>query len=494
MKIVNQTLSIFQNKIVLYALFIIFGLAWLFTFHNRYIEADECILGEYSYSFLHEGFVRVKSIPAIQDWDVRLFPHHRFFTWFGAAVIGIFGWSITWLKVSILPWYGLFFVLLHQYFRLNNLSKSQFILAALFVFTTPIILLKSYSFRPDVILMTEGMGLLYFISKYKNEKQVKDLVFAGAFAGLGFLTHLNGAAFCIAGFLFLLIRKEFKALIPYTLAGAVVGGIYFIELLPDNNFQKFIDQLTNWPTVNHGENFMGSGPISLVMGRVQKLLSEHQRFFWGDRVMGFSIVFFLTLILSFKKLKQNHSDLLLFMLVLVLSLNMFGSHIAERYLLFYYGPMAIITSLGIFYVAEDTKWKQVLVSLSVLLHFVFSVMMIGKIVDRSEPIAENNEEILSHIKDDGKILVPYEMIYNEFPSRDLYVYKTYEYLQESMPDKKMSQLQLFEKASELGMDYIVINRNLANDKGRWFYNWKIEENSYYEEYHQDDKSLILKKI
>ncbi|MEQ8924191.1 MAG: glycosyltransferase family 39 protein [Fulvivirga sp.] len=494
MKIVSKPLSILIEKKVLYALFILFGVAWLLTFHNRYIEADECILGEYSYSFLNEGIVRVKSIPAIQDWDVRMFPHHRFFTWFGAAVIGIFGWSITWLKIAILPWYGLFFIFLYHYFKLQNISKDKFILAALLAFTAPILLLKSYSFRPDVLLMTEGMGLLYFISKYRNEKQVKDLVFAGAFAGLGLLTHLNGAAFCIAGFFFLLMRKEFKALIPYTLAGAVVGGIYFIELLPDNNFQKFIDQLTNWPTVNHGENFMGSGPISLVTGRIQKLLSEHQRFFWGDKVMGFSIIFFLSLILSFRKLKAHHTDLLVFMLVLVLSLNIFGSHIAERYLLFYYGPMAIITSLGIFYLVEDKTWKQAILTLSVLVHFVFSCMMIVKILDRSEPVPENNKEILSHISEEAKTLVPYEMIYNEFPTRDLYVYKTYEYLQESMPNKEMTQLQLFEKASELGMEYIVINRNLAADQGRWFHNWEIEKNSYYEEYHKDQKALILKKL
>lgn len=495
MTIINRLLNNLLKPQVLYGVFIFFGIIWLLTFHHRYIEADECILGEYSYSFLKEGIVRVKTIPAIQDWDVRLFPHHRFFTWFGAGVIGVFGWSIYWLKISMLPWYALFFVFLYKYFKLYELQKHKFLLASLLIFTTPIILLKSFSFRPDIILMVEGMALLYFISKYRMNKKLIDLVWAGFFAGLGFLTHLNGAAFCIAGFLFLLVRKEFKGLIPYTLAGAVVGGIYFLELLPGNNFQLFIDQLTNWPTVNHGENFMGTGPISLVVGRVVKLLSEHKRFFWSDRVMGFSIVFLLSLILSFKSLKKNHSDVLLFMLVLVLSLNVFGSHLAERYILFYYGPMAVISALGIFYLLENRTWKQGLIILSLLAHFAMSILMVVDIYKRSNDYPTLHSEILSHIEGvDSKILVPYEMIYDEFPNRDLYVYKTYEYLQEGMPDKSMSQEQLFEKADELGMDFIVINENLANDEGRWFYNWNIEKNGFFDVHYQDDKCLILKNV
>lgn len=489
----NKLLGFLLKQQVVYVLFILFGITWLFTFHNRYIEADECILGEDGYSFLTEGIVRIKTMSGFQDWGTRFFPHHRFFTWYGAGVISVFGWSITWLKISILPWYGLFFYFLFKYFKLNDLSKEKFAIASFLIFTTPIILLKSFSFRPDVILMSEGMTILYFLSKFRREGKTPDLVWAGAFAGLGFLTHLNGVAFCIAGFLFLLFRKEYKALLPFTIAGAVIGGLYFLELLPGNNFQTFIDQLTNWPTVNHGENFIGSGPLSLVLGRIGKLLSEHQRFFWSDRVMGFSILFLLSLLLSFKQLKKNHGDVLLFILLLVLSLNVFGSHLAERYILFYYGPMATITALGFYYILESAPWKNALIILAIITHLAMSVMMIIDIERRSKDFPTLHAEILSHIEDkDSKIVVPYEMIYDELPNRDLYVYKTYEYLQEEMPDKTMSQTQLFKKADELGMDYIVINENLAEDKGRWFYNWQIDRNEYFEVFYQDDKSLILK--
>lgn len=486
--------SIISSKylLILLGLFLV---AWLVTFHHRYIEADECILGEYSYSFLQHGYVKVKTIPLISDWDERMFAHHKLFTWFGALIISIFGWSITWFKISVLPWYLLFYYFLYQYFKFKKLSQLHFIWAALLIFTTPIILLKSYSFRPDIILMTEGMALLYFLSRTLDSKQIKWAIASGVVAGLGFLTHLNGAAFCIAGFVFLLLYKEYRLLLPYVLAGGTVGGLYFIELLPPGNFDAFVTQLKNWPTVNHGENFVGNGSVgSLILGRVEKLLSEQQRFFWGDKVMGFSVLFFLTLIFSFNHLRKNYSELLIFLLLLVLSLNIFGSHVAERYILFYYGAMSVIAAIGLGHLVNAKRWQQYLILVSLAFHFVLAGNMIFKILERKYDAPKLNHFALSQINDkSSKILVPYEMIYNDFPDLDLYVFKTYEYLGEELPSGKMSQLQVFNQAHELGMDFIIINERLAGNKSAWFYQWEIQPNSYYKEFFRDDRFLILQR-
>lgn len=496
LKMMHKLYKLVFSKTTLYILLFLSFVFWAITLHNRFIENDEAILGEYSYHFLKEGVVRLKTIPLILDWDERVFGHHRFFTWYGAGIIQVFGWSITALKSSIIPFYGLFFFLLFKYFRLEKLEHTNFLVGALLIITCPILILKSFSFRPDIILMTEGLAILYFIRRYRIEQAVRFAAIAGAIAGLAFLTHLNGMAFCIAGFFFLLIRKEYKALLGFVVTGAMIGGVYFIELIPGNNFERFIYELTNWPTVNHGENYIGGGAWGIIEGRVTKLLSEHQRFFWGDTVIAFSALFFSVLLFSFKTVKKQLGDVLLFMLLLVLSLNLFGSHVAERYLLFYYGPMAIITAFGIVTAVKNrVYWKLGLFSLIFLLQLFFASKILQEIRSYSYPTVESHQAILSKIPNETKpkILAPCELIFNEFPNYDLYSFKTYEYLQEDM-EGPMTHAQLFQQASDLGMKYIIINDRMARYKDNWFYQWQINDDAIYRPFFKNERYVILKKI
>lgn len=486
------------NNKLFYILISLIGILYLLSFYHRYIEDDEAVLGEYSYYFLHEGIARLKTMPAILNFDERMFAHHRFYTWSGALIIQIFGWSIYALKTSTLVWYALFFFLLYKYFQISDVEnkKQHFIIGAFIIFTAPIILIKSFSFRPDILLMTEGLAVLYFIKRYRVQSSLWNVVFAGALAGLGFLTHLNGIAFCVAGFFLLLILKEFKALWVFTVAGAVVGGLYFIELLPPGNFNTFIYQLTNWPTVNHGENYMaGGGMFSLIESRVLKLLSEHKRFFWGDKVIAFSALFIVALIFNFRSLRAKDKEVLYFVLLLIPALNIFGSHVAERYLLFYYGPMVIITAIWIY----DLKFKksgilQGLTVLIVILHLVFGVKNLYNIYQLNYDTIDVHKEILGKIeKPDAKVLAPYAFIYNEFENYDLYAFKTYEYLQEDLTEP-MSQEWMLSKAASLGMDYIIISDEMKKEiYMQWISDWELDTNKYYEVFYKDDDYLILRR-
>lgn len=492
----NRYFQLLYSQKPLYLLLFLWVVAWLFGLHHRFIENDECVLGEYSYYFLHEGVVKLKTIPEILTWDERLYSHHRFFTWYGAFIIQVFGWSITALKSSILPFFGLFFILLYKYFQLEKFDNRYFLTAALIVFTSPIILLKSFSYRPDILLMAEGMAIIFFLRKYRLSKEWRFALFAGAVAGLSFLTHLNGVAFCIAGFFFLVIRKEYKSLVPYVGAGVLVGGLYFIEFLSPGVFEAYIYELTHWPTVNHGENYIGGGGVmGIIEGRFLKLLSEHRRFFWGDNVIAFSVLFFISLVFGFKYLKQKVGDALLFLLLLVLSLNIFGSHVAERYVLFYYGPMAVISAVALMHWLEKKRtWKVLIWSLAVILQFVFAIKMVIELRDKSYPTVQYHADILDKIPNEEKpkILGPYELIYNELPDYDLYCYKTYEYLEESSGEV-WTQKALFEKAHSLNMEYIIISDRMAEYPANWFFGWKIVQSPLYEQYFKDDFYLILKR-
>lgn len=493
--------KIYKKFISRYSLSVILVLAAIFfllSFHNRYIEDDEAVLGEYSYYFLHEGIVRWKTMPDILNFDSRVYPHHRFFTWFGAFIIQIFGWSIDALKASTLLWYTLFFLLLYKYFQLTTLEnkKQHFVIAAFIIFTAPIILLKAFSFRPDVLLMTEGLAALFFLKRYRITGVLSNAMIAGAIAGLAFLTHLNGVAFCVTGFFFLLLFKEFKALLIFTVSGAVVGGLYFIELLPPGNFDAFIYQLTNWPTVNHGENYIGGGFLSIIGDRVLKLFSEHQRFFWGDKVIAFSGLFFIALLFNFRAIKKKDKEVLYYILILIPALNIFGSHVAERYLLFYYGPMAIISAIWLYDLQFRKSIALKLLTLAVVaLHLFFGVKMLIKIEERSSDSTKIHQEVLSSLEDpEAQILAPYAFIYDELERYDLYAFKTYEYLQEDI-ETPMSQEYFFRKASSLGMDYIIIDKEQRERRYmKWLADGEIEANDYYEVKSNNNDFLILKSI
>ena len=146
----NKGFQDIYSRKSLYIISALWVLAWLFGLHHRFIENDECVLGEYSYYFLNEGVVKLKTIPEILTWDERVYSHHRFFTWYGAVIIAIFGWSITALKSSIIPFLVIFFYLLYRYLKNEGYSNKAFVIGFLIVLTSPIILLKSFSFRPDV--------------------------------------------------------------------------------------------------------------------------------------------------------------------------------------------------------------------------------------------------------------------------------------------------------------------------------------------------------
>ena len=485
--------SVLQKRVLL-TMVIVVAIIQLSTLPNRYIETDESWLAEHSYSFLHEGIVRLKTMPEILGLDTRSFVYHKLFAWFGAVVISIFGFAITPLKISAFLFYLAFLYLLYKHVisRTSNLNKAY--LALLLVMCAPLVIRKSYSFRPDMMLMFFSFAVYYFLTKYRKHGDIKWVVVAGVLAGLGFLTHLNGVAFCVAGFLFLAVYKKFKAVVIFSLVAIPICAVYFLDLLPAGNFDTFLYQITNWPTVNHGDNYIGGGAWQIVWGRIEKLLSEHQRFFWSDRVIGLSAIFFLSLIVGFRKLWADHRPLLLYMLLSVLALNIFGSHVAERYAVFYYGFMALISMHAMFYLLENGHAATKLIMLLlVLLQFAFASKELSTLYTKSYNTVESHRYIVSQIPDSNpKILVPWELIFNDFEKHDFYSYKTYEYLGEKLPGGKMTQAELLHKADELGMDYIIVNDLRANDKHHWFYQWEVVANPYYSQFYKDDRYMILK--
>ncbi|HEX5003186.1 MAG TPA: glycosyltransferase family 39 protein [Bacteroidia bacterium] len=487
---------LFSSKSLTFAS-ICFLLLYGCSLYHRYVYIDDAWFGEQSYWFAKYGFPKTVTIKDFFGWDEHLFVYHKLNIIIGAAIIQLFGWSVYYLKVFTLIMYMLFLKLYRDFFinEHSRLSASHWHFAFIFIFTTPIFLSLSFTFRPEILVMLLGFISYWGLEKYLKKLSKGWLSIAGIAAGLAFLTHLNGIMFCAGGFGLLLYNRKWKGLVHYTLLTAVIGGLYFYDLWQPGHFDQFLSQMTSWPD-NIGTSYNAHGLSAKLHLLLTKLLSEHKRFFWSDRVLSASLIFLISLLYIFKNVWNNHKNLILYLLIITVALNVFGSQIAERYLIYSFPYFGIIVSVAMIRVVEEGSGLiKGLFALLFIFQFAVGGKMLFEIYSKNNPAATTSSIALSPIKDsNARILVPYEYIFNELGFRDLVSYKGFEYHQTVFGP--FTQLSFFERASQLKIDYIVLNEDvlLQRDKSfPFFKGGSIDENQFYSLYDSTPEGIILKK-
>lgn len=484
----------FSKKSLLYVLgFVLFF--YVISLWNRYIYIDDAWFGEQAYWFSKLGFSKASSIKDLYGWDQRLFVYHKLNIVIGAAIVKIFGWSVYYFKLFSLFIYALFFVVYARYFRFfyQNNSMHYYILASFFVFVSPLMISLSFTYRPEILIMFFGFLSYFLVEKYLKENKNSFLIFSGIFSGLAFLTHINGMVFAIAGFLVLIFNKRIKGVFYFSVTAFFTSILYFYDLWQIGHFQQFLFQMTHWPD-DVGSNYNSSGIGGLLLNMGQKLLDEQQRFLWSDRVQASSILLFLALIASFKTLRTKHKTLLIYLLICVLSLNILGSQIAERYLIYFFPLFGIIFAVSVVDLFEQKKvWAKTLIFLIIVLQFAFTAKMFVEIFDKNQNAVAKHHKILQHIPNHKDLtLVPYEFVFNELETRNLTVYKGFEYYQKL--HGTFTQKTFFERADKLGIKFIVLDDIILEQKDKTFpifAHGKISENQYYKVFYQDSNALIL---
>ena len=471
-------------KIVL----IVLAAIYLVTMYNRYIQADENWFGEQAYWLLKEGKVKLKSIPLIFNWDTEFLVYHKLLVWFGAGIIKVFGWSVYPLKAFNLLCFIVCLLLIRKYLA-NESSAFKYLLMAI-VLLTPLSLVKSFEFRPEVPVMMFGFASFLFLSKYLDSGRIIQICIAGLLAGLAFLVHLNGAIFCVTGVLVLLWYKKLKGAIVFSLIAIPVCFIYFLNLLEGDNFAQWAYNLKNWPS----HNFSRAVDQNILITIVDRIISEQKRFFWNGEVAGISVLFFASLILKGKYLWNNHRVLILYTTSQILLLALLGSHKAPRYLMFHVPFMALVIAYTIKNIAEQDKaWAKISILVLLLAQVVFLMVGAAHILRKNNPHASKHEEVLSHIPQGASLIGPWELIYNGLENHQIYSYRSYEYLEEKMP-VPFTQEQVSAKIDSMQIEYIVIDEDMkTNDVYHWFPDWEISEKIPFKEYYRGEDYLILKK-
>ena len=461
---------LFSRK-VLHSLSGLAILAFLISLWHRYAYIDDCWFGEQAYWLARQGIVRTETIQAGLGWEQRLFVYHKLNIWIGALIVKYIGWSVYYFKTFTLLVYLSFFYLLYKYLRFQKSpdSREYFCLSALLVFANPLMFIYGFIYRPEILVMVLGFGSFIAIEKVRTGilKPQYWAILAGIASGAAFLAHLNGIIFGLGGFVYLLIYRKYKVLPAYLVSLIIIASAYFIDLFPAGNMEHFLIQMKNWPDAVSGNYFSGK---SVIWNVLLKLGSEHQRFFWSDKAAVFSGIFFLSALISFRYLKENHRPLLIYTGLLILLLNLFGSQVAERYLIYYLPMMSLVITYSVFHLVSQKRyaWLSVL-SLALLLQFGILAKHCAIITGKNSDFPGIHREIGRLIPlNSQKVLAPYHYIFNEMGVRPLLTYHSLEYF-EVKNHRKLAGDEALTRCKELGVDCIIVDSGLESDPEK--YNW-----------------------
>jgi hypothetical protein len=463
-------LYFFHRNTIIFIL-ILGCIAFIVSMWQRYAYIDDCFFGEQAYWLANDGIVRTKTIHAGLGWEERLFVYHKLNIWIGALIIKTLGWSVYYFKTFTLIVYLSFFFFLKKYLQIDRsrFPELTYLLVCLLIFLNPLTFIYGFTYRPEILVMATGFVSFIALEKVRtsDSRPFFWVIIAGIAAGLAFLTHLNGLIFAVCGFFYLIIYRKYRFLIPYMFSGGIIMFFYFIDLLPSGNFGRFLSQISNWPDDVSG-NFHPNANV--IIGALVKLSTEHQRFFWSDRVFAFSILFFLSVLLAFKHLKETHRPLLVYTAMLILFLNLLGSQIAERYLLYYFPMMALIIALSVLYFLKQRQFMRLtLVSIVLLVQLGLTAKHWLSIMGENSDFVTVNQELSNFIPAESElILAPYTYIYNEISDKTL-TYHTLEYF-EVLQRKKFAGAEASAHCAQLGIDHIIIKYYPDIDKkvDRWF--------------------------
>lgn len=476
-------------------------LVFLASLWNRYIYIDDAFFGEQAYYLAKEGVVKTASLVNFLGCDVQLFSYHKLNIFVGAGLIKLFGWHITPLRVVSIVFILLLVFAVKKYF-LNNrsrLTKEHFLLAVFFLLFNPLILLYAFTYRPEIWVTFFGFYSFVLLDnniRIASSKRMT-VVFAGLFAGLAFLTHLNGLIFLGAGFWLLIICHKYREAFIFSIVAGIVSSLYFWDLWQPGHMDQWLFQMKHWPD-NNATNYLSTNIFDLFRNVLVKLSHEHQRFFWSYKSWGMSLFFFLSIISNFKYLIKEYRILLIYTFLLVLILNVAGSQIAERYVIYYYPFMAIIISIGIVRLLEKNSFLLKVMFVTVFVaQIVFYTIMTVDIFKRNADYVSIHKELESRILDKTQsILVPYQFVFNMIEDCHLVTFKGFEYYEKKI-GRDMSQQEVFARADSMRIHYIIIpNKGLSyeNTSLNAFDGKRFEPSNIYKVLYVDNYATILERV
>ncbi|MGB5927418.1 MAG: hypothetical protein WBH03_04550 [Cyclobacteriaceae bacterium] len=433
-----------------------FLLAFMISLYDRAPDNDEAILAEHSYWLVEDGVPKGVMYGCMGvGWEDRLYVYHRLFVLTGAALIKTFGLSLFALRLFMLGIIGAFCLTLRSYWRDHFPAENPtgLILSLTLVFSYALFITFGYMWRPEVMVMTFGFLVYYFLQRYLSGHSLKYIVPAGLFAGMAALTHLNGVIFIGAGGLLLLLHKRWGHAVLFGTIGGLVTLLYFWDIGSMEEFEALRWQFANDPVLEKRE-FEWYAPAV-------KALNDHKRYFHKPREAAFSVLLMVALIVGAKNLWKRHRDLIIYGGSAGLALGAISHGHTSKYglLIMPYMLLLIVHSyLGL----QDKKKKGLLTGVFVLYALV-QLVYTGKLISSQVNLPDRNSMIAAQIPEGSTVYGPATFFYNEVENYRLYTTQAYNLRVNRYYNLSWSKEDFFSFAKEMEAGYVVIDFKLQND-------------------------------
>jgi hypothetical protein len=358
----------------------------LLSTYHRAIHTDDAWIGEFVYWANRDGYVHSELFRGLLHSEVYQEVYHKLFVWQSVLAVKWLGWSIYVLKgISLaylfgiigLSWYYL------RYLPVANRPQAISLYFALLLINS-LVAEHSFLFRPEMMLMFVGFCSWLALRRALLSGAVAPAAAAGVFAGLAALTHLNGLIFILAGGLLMLWRRRWVGAIVFGLTAVVAFAGYGIDMLRHDSWQLFLQQMFMHPAIDNGSHGLG--------GRILYLLNEHQRFFHSPK----EIVLSLLLLAAYVLYRQRphtleFKNLVIYLVLLVLSLDLIVQGKTSKYLLLYLPYMLLLIVVAFDQLAQLPIPRLHLLARGLLgLYVVANIVYTGLVIyERRDQQTEN---------------------------------------------------------------------------------------------------------
>lgn len=458
-------------------------LLFLYSMVNRPPDDDDAWFGEHAYSLAKLGFVKSELMNGITHMNERFLCHHKLLTLQGAFLINIFGFSVYTFKFISIIYLVIFVFLFYFYTYKKIFTPLEFWLALLLFFSNNLIFNWSFTFRPEIAVMTLGFISYMFIDRILNDNKRSYLfaAMAGLFAGLCVATHLNGLIFPVAGALLLLWNRKYFQSIIFGFSTLPTILIYFYDFTSKFNLKFWFYQLNNTPSHDRISD------LPFGVSYIMNLLNEQMRYFHSPIEISFFVLFIIVFAIAFKHLKKIRLNLMRYLFIMVFFIAVFSLHKTSKYIIPYFPYIIILTVLSLKYIfsKENTdmifynkiNFRNIKIFTLTLLALFFIVNTIYNIKTANEKWSANSNEILvrTYITEnpaDLRIVAPMTFVYNQITNfKSIQSELCYSELQRSdstIYGKGFLNLTKFYKA-----DYIILSAhfiklfkmdNISNDE------------------------------
>jgi hypothetical protein len=393
---------------------------YLFSLYGRIPDIDDAWIGELAYWLAEEGQMRSELMRGITGQEEKFVVNNKLFTLLGAAFIKLFGFSVYTLKSVSLLWFVLFLVLFTRYTTKWTalFNRRDLVFAMLIIFSFTYLFKFSFLYRPEVMMMTLGLGGYIFLERYLKDEKTSDLIISGILLGLTCATHLNGLILVASSALLLTWNKKYLQLVWLGMATLVGFLPFFFDMTTADDYRLWYHQFFESPALDS----IATGPSWLKP--LYNLLREYVRYFYKIEVAVYSLLVIFTLVFGFSYLHKKYRNLLLFALFNIFFTGLIAMHKSQQYLLLNFPFILILIIKTCDHLgskdAENknnhTAWQSAVMAFLLSVFFVSSVYHNTLLLVQKFSASENRELALKYAgtnTDQMNIVAPMIFVFNE---------------------------------------------------------------------------------